>query len=209
MLDRKLLAGLLATAALLFTILLAPSARAGVLVESAPDCEAQSLTNPFTPWLDYMHYQEAPDGGFESGANGWDLSGNAVTVAGNESHYVRSEDDSRSLALPPGSSATSPTVCVGLEHPTLRFFSKKVSGSNLLSAMSVEVITETQLGLTLALPIGVVTPTSGWQPTLPMPVVANLLPLLPGEHTPVRFRFTPVLGSWQIDDVFVDPRRNS
>jgi hypothetical protein len=42
-----------------------------------------------------------------------------------------------------------------------------------------------------------------------MPVIANLLPLLPGELTPVRFRFTPVgLGAaWQIDDVYVDPFR--
>ena len=25
------------------------------------------------------------------------------------------------------------------------------------------------------------------------------------DKTPVRFRFTPLLGSWQIDDVYVDP----
>jgi hypothetical protein len=37
-------------------------------------------------------------------------------------------------------------------------------------------------------------------------VVANLLPLLPGAHTPVAFRFTPQLGGeWAIDDVYVDP----
>ena len=45
-----------------------------------------------------------------------------------------------------------------------------------------------------------------WQPTLPSLVVANLLPLLPGARTPVRFRFTPVgRANWQIDDVYVDP----
>jgi hypothetical protein len=39
-------------------------------------------------------------------------------------------------------------------------------------------------------------------------VLASLLPLLPGQRTPVRFRFTPVGGaSWQIDDVYVDPWR--
>jgi hypothetical protein len=47
-----------------------------------------------------------------------------------------------------------------------------------------------------------------WQPTLPFPVLASLLPLLPGEMTPVQFRFTPVGGgTWQIDDVYVDPWR--
>jgi hypothetical protein len=48
---------------------------------------------------------------------------------------------------------------------------------------------------------------SKWTPTLPLPVIANLLPLLPGDLTPVRFRFTPVGGAWQIDDVYVDPYR--
>jgi hypothetical protein len=58
-------------------------------------------------------------------------------------------------------------------------------------------------------PIGIVLGGSAWGPTLPMPVIANLLPLLPGDLTPVRFRFTPagIGGAWQIDDVYVDPYR--
>ena len=36
-----------------------------------------------------------------------------------------------------------------------------------------------------------------------MPILANLLTL--GDSTNVRFRFTPLLGAWQIDDVYVDP----
>ena len=51
----------------------------------------------------------------------------------------------RSLKLPPGASATSPVICVGLEHPTLRFFAK--NNRALLSTLTVEVITETSLGL--------------------------------------------------------------
>jgi hypothetical protein len=46
---------------------------------------------------------------------------------------------------------------------------------------------------------------SAWQPTLPFPVVANLLPLLPGQMTPVAFRFTARGGAWRIDDVYIDP----
>jgi hypothetical protein len=40
-----------------------------------------------------------------------------------------------------------------------------------------------------------------------MLILANLQPLLPGDRTPVAFTFTPLLGEWQIDDVYVDPRR--
>ncbi len=44
---------------------------------------------------------------------------------------------------------------------------------------------------------------SSWHPTVAMPILANLLTL--GDSTNVRFRFTPLLGAWQIDDVYVDP----
>ena len=207
-LERKLLAGLLALAAGL-VLAIAPSAKAGLLVESASECEQQDLARVFLPWADIAQYQFGPDGGFESGGDGWSLSGGAGVVAGNSSHHVHGADDTKSLSLPAGSSALSPTVCVGLEHPTLRFFSKKVSGSSLLSSMTVSVRTQTALGAMLELPVGVVTPTGSWQPTLPMTVVANLLPLLPGEYTPVQFRFTPLIGDWRIDDVYVDPTRKS
>jgi hypothetical protein len=41
-------------------------------------------------------------------------------------------------------------------------------------------------------------------------VVANLLPLLPGNYTPVSFRFRAIGGgSWWIDDFYVDPRRTT
>ena len=55
------------------------------------------------------------------------------------------------------------------------------------------------------LPVGVVVNGGGWRPTPVMPVVVNLLPLLPGEMTPVAFRFTADGGDWLIDDVWVDP----
>jgi hypothetical protein len=38
-----------------------------------------------------------------------------------------------------------------------------------------------------------------------MLILANLLPLLPPDRTAVRFTFAPLLGSYQIDDVYVDP----
>jgi hypothetical protein len=113
------------------------------------------------------------------------------------------------MKIPAGRSVTSGSICVGLEHPTLRFFARSSGGSllSLVSTLTVEVQFEDALGNVQSLPIGAVLPNGSWQPTLPFPVVANLLPLLPGEHTAVRFRFTAVGGSnWQIDDVYVDPR---
>lgn len=197
----------LATAALVAALFIAPAAaQAGPLVASAPDCADEALSAPFMPWVDPAQYQFAPDGGFEDGAAGWTLSG-ATVVGGNESYYVHDSGDAKSLNVPAGSSATSPTVCVGLEHPTLRFFAKRSSA--LGATMTVEVLFETANGDVASLPIGTAAGTASWQPTLPMAVVANLLPLLPGDHTPVQFRFTTLTGSVQIDDAYVDPYRRS
>jgi hypothetical protein len=60
----------------------------------------------------------------------------------------------------------------------------------------------------MAAPIGSVSGGKGWSPTAPMPIVANLLALMPGTHTPVAFRFSARGGSFQIDDLYVDPYRS-
>jgi hypothetical protein len=110
-----------------------------------------------------------------------------------------------SLLLPAGSSATTGTMCVGVGHPTLRFFAKRTSGT-LLNPLIVEVQFEALGGALNSLPIGVVLAGGQWQPALPSLMVANLLPLLPDAKTPVRFKFTPGgRANWQIDDVYVDP----
>jgi|tagenome__1003787_1003787.scaffolds.fasta_scaffold20840451_2 hypothetical protein len=204
--DRRGTALLLALAGALCALALAaPASHAGVLTASAPSCAQADSSQAFLPWLDIANYQPAPDGGFERGAKGWSLDG-AATVAGNEPYDVGGSADDTALRVAAGGAATSPTFCVGLEHPTARFFAKRVGGS-LLSTLRVDVRFEDSLGLTHELPIGLVALNGGsWQPTLPMPMVANLLPLLPGDHTPVQLRFVPQGGgSWLVDDVYVDP----
>jgi hypothetical protein len=199
----------LAGAALLVvaTLATAGTASAGVLVKTTTDCSDQALSKPFTRWLDQANYTPLPGGSIEGGAAGWTLNGGAKVVAGNESWNVGGAGDSSSLRLPAGSSAVSAPICVGLEHPTVRFFAKKNSG--LLSTLAVSAVVRLQLGGTLEVPFGVVAAGGKWTPTLPFLFLGNLLPLLPGQYTPVSFRFTPILGGdWQIDDVYVDPFRS-
>ena len=116
---------------------------------------------------------------------------------------------SLSLSLPSGSAAVSPFTCVGLAEPTLRLFAKRNSALlGLVSTLNVQIQVQTSLGLSVWLPVlpgdlgG-----SSWHPTAKMPLIANILPLSTSDKTPVRFRFSPLLGSWQIDDVYVDPFR--
>lgn len=186
----------------------AAPASAGILTASEKDCGDETLTQPFAQFGDRANYKRVAGGDFET-AGDWTLVGGARIVSGNEPWKVGGSDDNRSLVLPAGSTAISPVSCVGLAEPTLRFFVKKNRAPLLgISTLAVSVYVKTSLGLTVPVPVGVVLANGQWKPTPPMLVVANLLPLLPGDRTPVAFEFTPVLGDWQIDDVYVDPFGN-
>ena len=188
------------------TLVAAAPAHAGLLVASAQGCKTSEASQVFLRWLDPLRYELAPGGAAES-AQGWTLSGGAKIVSGNEPWKVRNGGDKSSLSLPRGSSATTGTMCVGITHPTVRFFARRTSGL-LLDTLKVDVLFETAGGQVASLPVALVLAGGSWQPTLPYPVLASLLPLLPGSQTPVAFRFTPVGGgTWQVDDVYVEPGR--
>jgi hypothetical protein len=184
-----------------------PATAAAIVVERAPTCAPQPTTKAFGKFGDSRNYVLAPGGSFESGTPGWQLK-RAKVVSGNESYYVGGRSHSKSLKIDAGGTATTPEICVGLEHPTIRLFTR--NNRLLLSTMTVEVIVHTSVGLKVPLPIGVVLPHNPWKPSPSYLVVANLLPLLPNNYTPVSFRFRAIgLGSWWIDDFYVDPRRTS
>ena len=132
-------------------------------MQSAENCAEQPLERPFQRWLDLASYTLLPGGTFEDGAQGWSLTG-ARVVAGNEPFNVHGPGETQSLSLPAGSTATSPAICVGLLHPTMRFFGRG-SGGGLLGALStlqVDVLFEDAGGTTRSLPIGVYpAPASG------------------------------------------------
>jgi hypothetical protein len=159
-------------------------------VPPAQACTDQALSRPFTPWLDYAYYEPAPDGGLESGAAGWTLSGASVADGGQPWG-----GGSQSLSLPPGSSATTGPACVTPAHPTLRFFARNTGAPS--SGLVVSVIAGG-----VELPIGRVIAGSTWAPTAPLLLLANLL----GADS-VRFRFVADGGAWSVDDVYVDPYR--
>jgi hypothetical protein len=185
----------------------APTARAGLRTGTATQCDDPALEHPFTPWADLAPYVLAPNGIAQGGAQ-WTLNGGAAPAPGNEWYYVHGANETSSFSLPDGSSATTAAMCVGLDYPTLRFFARNDGAP--LSALKVQVLFKDFTGSTDALTIGTVLAGAGWQPMPPLPVVANLLPLVPGgDQTAVAFRFTPTAGGdWSIDDVYVDPWRH-
>jgi hypothetical protein len=194
---------LVLAAAILAIAAAAPAtATAGPLAADAVDCDTQVFSQPFLPWADPASYTLQPGGDFEPGSPAWSLTSGAGAAAVNEPFQVGDEWDGHSLALASGSSATSPSICVGIEHPDIRFFAR---ASNSLATLKVEVLYTDGNGSTQSLQIGTVTGNSGWSPTAQMPIVASLLPLLPGSKTPVSFRVSAAGGSWKVDDFYVDP----
>jgi hypothetical protein len=188
-------------------VLVVISLSAGVPTASAGDGCASTTTQPFLPWLDPASYALAPNGGFEDGAVSWRLRNGAVPVAGNEPFHVTSAGDDSSLALPPGASATSADVCVRLLDPTLRLF--VANAGSPASTLKVEALYTNLLGGSSRSTVAILTGARGWQPTLPLPFLANLgaLPLVTSGTVEVGFRFTAQGegGEWRIDDVYVDP----
>lgn len=185
-----------AVAALAF----APAAHAGLLAPSAENCTDDVGTQVFLPWADPANYVPAPGAAAESAA-GWTLDGASI-VPGNEPWHVISSSDRKSLHVPAGASATTDTMCVGIEHPTLRFFVNQKSGG-VFAGLKVEVLFDGPAGLE-SMQIGT-TGGYGWHPTPVMVIPASLLPVLPGERTAVAFRFSAMGGSFGVDDVHVDP----
>src|SRR6185369_3136951 len=98
------------------------------LIGSLLSCPGVTYTQPFVQWGDWNNYFLATGGSFE-GANSWSLSGGARVVAGNEPFYLNSRSDSHSLVLPPGSSATTPAMCLAALSPHMRLLGLASDGS--------------------------------------------------------------------------------
>jgi hypothetical protein len=191
-----------ASAALAALAIVAPAAGASVL-NGCPDAAA---IQPFLPWGDQAMYVLAPDGGFEHGGDVWDLQDGATVVSGNESFQVGGEGDSHALALPDGSEATTPPICIGIDSPTLRFFVRNDGDPD--ASLRVTLIANTVLGPVTAT-IGQVSGRGSWHPTPVLLLLANLtaLPIVNDSSAEIQLRFTPVGsgGDWRIDDTYVDP----
>jgi hypothetical protein len=184
----------------------AGGAQANLLSLLPGACSNQPESQPFAQWGDSSHYTPVPGGNFESGAVPWVLSGGAATAQGNESFYVGSNSDSRSLALPAGSSATSPASCTDIYHPTVRFFVRNTGSAS--SHLTVKALYPGLLGSVNTATIGSLTGTGSWAPSPQLTLlVSNLLATVSLNQTAIAFRFAPAdsLGNWRIDDVYLDP----
>jgi hypothetical protein len=106
--------------------------------DSRKACVDPLIENPFTQFGDYADYVLAPDGNFDNSVSGWQFAGGARVVE---------TDKGRSLQMPDGSTAISPSMCLDLHFPTFRMYHKTIKHDNHLavgkrdkSELKVEVV---------------------------------------------------------------------
>jgi hypothetical protein len=189
---------LLILTAMLLSLVVTASASAA----DSARCEGRVIEQPFTGFGDELDYFLAPDGDFSGGGTGWELTG-AEVVAENEPWYVHGGDTAAAVRLESGASATSPTICVAEDDPTMRFFAR--STGDPTGTLDVEVLYTDAQGEPQSLTIGTVAGevTGEWTAVVPMAIVANVYEMS------VAFRFTAqgTGSTWLVDDVYVDPYR--
>jgi hypothetical protein len=191
----------LALAAVLVTAGVSVSAAsAGIVGMVLPPCGA--TTHPFTTWGDGEAYCAFPNLGFESGSTAWTLAGKASVVTGNEPWHV-SGAGTHALQLGPGATARSSSLPISLLDPWIRLFARSAGATG---SLRVQVQFHGLLGnLTGLLNVGTLSPDgySSWQPT--QRVLSTLALPLGTSSAQVVLTSTATSGSWQVDDVYLDP----
>lgn len=178
-------------------------ATAGRLM-SAADCGYGESAQVFLPWSDGADYALAPQGDLAS-TTGWTLNKQAGVVGGGDPYTGAV----RSLQLPNGGQAATPAMCVNLDNPTIRFFTKDVGGNGKAN-LKVDVLYEDFSGHVKHLTVARVKAGTEWQPSMVLPIYMNVLALAsPNGLTAVAFQFKAeglqkdeVLS---VSSVYVDP----
>jgi hypothetical protein len=185
----------------------APSAMADGSSNNPPQptasCSSVSSDQLLSSLGDSNLYAPLPGGTFEDGGQGWSYN-NASVVSGNEPWNVVNANDSQSLNISAGGSATSPVVCVDSTFPSFRFFADS-NGNGNSGKLTVQARYTTSTGFSgtqwvTGLSTG---QYSSWAPT-PSVALGSQVPV--GMTVNVQLVFTASnASSWNIDDVLVDP----
>jgi hypothetical protein len=197
---RRLLA--VATGALL--------ALAGLPAAAHAACAATTTKKAFQRFGDTRDYSLLSGANFESATTGWSLT-KASVASGNESFKVGSSTDAKSLSVQPTGLVVSPSFCVGIEHPTFRFFARQTGGS--WAQLNVKLRWKESNGKVNETTVGSLSGSSygSWQPT-PSLSLASTLPLWQsGQTVSAQIVLDPedYGGSWAVDDIYIDPYKRS
>jgi hypothetical protein len=173
-----------------------PTAAAPVAGSPCPD---RVFSTVFSAFRDRALYTPAPDGDFEAGASGWELSGGAAVVDESSSILLGEALGARSLELADGGSAVSPEICVERGFPSFRFVTRSADGGVLRVAVLYRDGRKAKKA-------GRVKARAGWRVTRKVSLAQGRFRVKRGQSASVQLRFTASRGSVRVDDVYIDPR---
>lgn len=197
---RKLLVATAALGALAF-----PSgAGAYVNNQGTEVCPGQSFEQAFLQFGDKRQYTLVPNGNFEDGLTGWDVSGDVELV--DQPNPFRLDPGVSALLMKPGSSVTSPAICASRGYPVARLFHQMVEHGKGGYGLKVEVLwpPRERGGQRSAKPAGRLKGTEVFGPSKKFAIGQGRARRGTAQ---IRFRLT-VVGdaSYVVDDLLLDPR---
>ena len=170
-------------------------------------CTERIIERPFAAWDDNADYFLIKEGDLGSDANyDWNLGSGELTAENNPFSQYATEESS--LSLGEGDSAESPTFCVTVDDPTMRFFVRNTGAET--GTLNVDAVYLDENFDEHTFRLGTLTSQDAgdaWAPSPVLELAAPLVELLDDGETPVTLRFTAEGegSSWLVDDVYVDP----
>ncbi len=161
-------------------------------------CPAQTMKQAFSRFGDQNPYFFAANGGFESGTTGWAYGGGAVVVSGNESYYLNSRYDKRSMKLPANGWVRTGQICIDSTNQIVRLMVKGTSGQLKVDA---KVVSGGNIR-TWSTQVDASSSTS-WRPSQQIAFSQGANQFY--GATTLELTFTGIGATWQIDDLYVDP----
>jgi hypothetical protein len=167
-------------------------------------CAVQEASPVFSAWLDPSYYTLAPQGDFEDPTT-WTL-GSGAALVDQQSPFGTG---SQALSLGQTGTAVTPSFCVDVTQPSMRFFVRNTGPA--LATLNVYATFTDLTGSLRTLQVAKLTAGSSWAPSPVVPLIVNQLAAVSSTGaTSIQLRFTAASGkgTWVIDDVEIDPFRS-
>jgi len=165
-------------------------------------CNYPNAEQVFSEYGDNAYYELAPDGGLEGGGSGWEFTGAANLVTGDETSTPNDEADQVELSIPYGATAISPRVFVHETTPHFRLMTinSGKKDTRLKVKVSYEYLKDTELRTETR--NYEIRAANIWAPSQEIELRADR-----GQERVARISFTPKEkeGVWLIDDLYIDP----
>jgi hypothetical protein len=172
-------------------------------------CGARSESAAFKPFGDTNTYFRVSNGGFESGAADWLLKGGASVVGGQETWKVGGSADAKALSLPAGATAETRTFCISKGEDKVRFFIKNPGVAGAFVKVDILVTNPTNGWVsTVSQDFHSEAIASGWSVS-PVILISDLFGGGGTETVSITFTNKGASGTFQIDDLYVDPFKST